>query len=148
MATKQLINLTKIGNVINHLNETFQNAMSDAKRQSIDEHMTKLKGRMSCKQYMKNKSIKWVLKWWCRCCSKTGYLYEFDLYLCKKEQAELGLGKTVLLDLLKKLKNTHCMIACCILRTFSTLQPQLRNFLIREYTALAQFEVTEKIRLS
>ena len=30
--------------VINHLNKTFQDAMSDAERQSIDEHMTKFKG--------------------------------------------------------------------------------------------------------
>ena len=30
--------------VINHLNKAFQNAMSDAKRQSIDEDMTKFKG--------------------------------------------------------------------------------------------------------
>ena len=55
----------KMRNAINHLNEAFQNAMSDVKRQSIDEHMTKFKGLMSCKQYMKNKSIKWGFKWWC-----------------------------------------------------------------------------------
>ena len=65
---------------------------------------------MSCKQYMKNKSIKWSFKWWCRCCSKTGYPYEFDLYLDKKEKAELGFGETVVLDLSKKLENTHCML--------------------------------------
>ena len=58
----------KMSNVINHLNEAFQNAMPDAKRQSIDEHLTKFEGRMSCKQYMKNKTIKWGFKWWCRCC--------------------------------------------------------------------------------
>ena len=100
----------KIRNVINHLNEAFQNAMSDAKRQSIDEHMTKFKGRISCKQYMKNKLIKWGFNWWCRCCSKSGCLYDFALYLTKKEKAELGLGETVVLDLSKKLENTHCML--------------------------------------
>ena len=62
----------KMCDVINHLNEALQNAMSDAKRQAIDEHMTKFKDRMSCKQYMKNKPIKCGFKWWCRCCSKTG----------------------------------------------------------------------------
>ena len=30
--------------------------------------------------------MKWGLKWWCRCCSKTRYLYEFALYLDKKEK--------------------------------------------------------------
>ena len=59
---------------------------------------------------MKNKSVKWSFKWWCRCCSKTGYLCEFDLYLDKKEKAGLGFGETVVLDLSKKLENTHCML--------------------------------------
>ena len=71
--------------------------------------MTKFKGRISCKQYMKSKTAKWVFKWSCRRYSK-GYLYEFDLYLGKKEKAELGFGKTVVLDLYKKLENTHCML--------------------------------------
>ena len=72
--------------IINHLNKAFYDAMSDAERQSVDEHTTKFKGGMSFKQYMKNKSIKWGLKWWCRCCSKTGCLYEIDVYLVKKEK--------------------------------------------------------------
>ena len=93
---------------INHLNKAFQDAISDAERQSIDEYMTQFKGRMSCKQYMQNKPITWGFTWWCRCCSKTGYLYEFDLYLGKKEKTELGLVETVVLDLSKKLENTHC----------------------------------------
>ena len=109
MTRNRFVNiLQKVRNVINHLNEAFQNAMSDAKRQSLDEHITKFKGRMSCKQYMKNKPITWGFKWWCRCCSKTGFLHEFDLYLDKKEKAELGLGETVVLDLSKKLENTLC----------------------------------------
>ena len=96
--------------VINHLNKVFQDAMSDVERQSIDEHITKFKDRMSCKQYMKNNPIKWDFKWWCRCRSKTGYLYEFDLYLGKKGKTELWLGETVILDLSKKSENTHCML--------------------------------------
>ena len=90
--------------VINHLNKAFQDAMSDVERQSIDEDRTKFKARLSCKQYMKIKPIKWVFRWWCRCWSKTGYLHEFDLYLGKNgkhgnvlyfdgEKQNLGLGK-------------------------------------------------------
>ena len=93
-----------------HLNKAFQDAMSNAERQSIDEHMSKCKDRMSCKQYMKNKPEKWGFKWWCRCCSKLGYLYEFDLYLGKKEKRKLGLGETIVFDLSKKLENMHCML--------------------------------------
>ena len=135
----------KMRNVINHLNEAFQNAMSDAKRQSIDKHMAKFKVRMSCKQYMKNKPIIWGFKWWCRCCSKTGYLYEFDLYLGNKKKAELGLRETVVLDLSKKLENTSCML---YFDNFFNSPTLVEKILIREYTALAQFQVTEKIWLS
>ena len=52
----------KLRTVINNLNKAFQAAMSDADQQSIDEHMTKFKGRNSCKQYIKNKPIKWGFK--------------------------------------------------------------------------------------
>ena len=34
----------KMRNIINHLNKAFRNAISDAKRQSIDESITKFKG--------------------------------------------------------------------------------------------------------
>ena len=84
--------------------------MSDAERQSIDQRVTKFKGRMFCKQYMKNKPVKWGFTCQCRCCSKTGYLYEFYIYLGKKENAETRLGEKVVLDLSKKLENTHCML--------------------------------------
>ena len=86
----------KIRIAINHKNKAFQDAMSDVERQSIDELMTKFNGRLSCKQYIKaSKSIKWGFKWWYRCCSKTGYLCEFDLHLRKKEETKLRMGETV-----------------------------------------------------
>ena len=43
--------------VINYLNKAFQDAIIDVERQSIGQHITKFKGRMSCKQFMKNKPI-------------------------------------------------------------------------------------------
>ena len=46
--------------------------------------MNTFTGRSIMKEYMKNKSIKWRFKF-CYCCaSKTGYLYQFDLYVGKK----------------------------------------------------------------
>ena len=86
--------------------------MSDAESQSIYKHMAKFKVRMSCKQYIKNKPIKWGFKWWFWCYSKTGYLLEFDIYLSKNEKTELGLGKIAVLGLSKKLENTHFMLYC------------------------------------
>ena len=78
--------------------------------QSIDEHMCKFKGKSIMRQYMKNKPIKWSFKFWFRCGAKSGYLYEFDMYLGKKGNTEFGLGESVVLSLCQKLKDTHCFV--------------------------------------
>ena len=44
------------------------------------------------KQYFRNKPIKWDFKYWHTCASKTGYLFQFDLYSGKKANAEENLG--------------------------------------------------------
>ena len=100
----------KIRPIIDHLNNAFRDIYSDEPEQSIDEHMTKFKGRSSMKQYIKKKPIKWGFKWWFRCSSKSGYLYEFDLYLGKKKESEIGLGENVVLTLSEKLKGTYCTL--------------------------------------
>ena len=91
---------------INNLNRAFQDAMSDAERQPIDEHMTKFKGRMSCNQYMKNKPLKWS----CRCCSKQDICMSLIFILAKRKKTEFGLEESVVLDLFKKSENTHCIL--------------------------------------
>lgn len=96
--------------IINHLNAAFQAALSNASEQAVDEHMTKFKGKHSAKQYLKNKPIKWGFKWWFRACSKTGYLYEFQLYLGKNELPEYGLGESVVISLSKSLKDSYCTL--------------------------------------
>ena len=78
--------------------------------QSIDEHMCKFKGKSIMRKYMKNKPIKWGFKFWFRCGAKSGYLYEFDMYLGKKGNTELGLGESVALSMCQKLKDTHCFV--------------------------------------
>ncbi|CAG5053672.1 unnamed protein product [Parnassius apollo] len=62
--------------------------------------MIKFKGKSSMKQYMPKKPIKRGYKCWCRCDSKTGYLYQFQIYTGKTDNtAEEGLGCRVVLDL-------------------------------------------------
>ena len=56
---------------------------------------------------MKNKPTKWWFIFWFQCGSKSGYVYEFDMYLRKKAKAEFGLGESVILSLSKSLKNSH-----------------------------------------
>lgn len=98
----------KVRQVMNHLNKAFAAAMSNSSRQSVDEHMVKFKGKSSMKQYIKSKPIKWGFKFWFRCDSKSGYLYEFDLYLGRKESTEYGLGESVVINLINSLKGTYC----------------------------------------
>ena len=81
----------------------------------------------------------------CSCCSKRGYLYEFDLYLDKKEKkTEFGFGETVVLDLSKKLENAHCMPYFGNFFNSPTLVGKLFD---RRIYCSVQFEVTRKIRL-
>ena len=55
---------------------------------------------------MKNKPIKLGFKFWFHCGTKSGYLYEFDMYLGRKGNIEFGLGESVILSLSQKLKDT------------------------------------------
>ena len=93
-----------------HLLKHFQDTLQQESYQSVDEHMCKFKGKSLMRQYMKNKPIKWGFKFWFRCGSKSGYLYDFDMYLGKKKSTEFGLGESVVLSLCKSLENSHCHV--------------------------------------
>ena len=96
----------KIRPVIDDLFKSFQESYSNEPKQSIDEHMTKFKGCSSIRQYLKMKPVRWSCKWWFRCVSSNGYLYEFDLYLGKKQNIEVNLGEGVVMQPSEKLKGT------------------------------------------
>ena len=100
----------KVRPIINDFNDSFQAAREPCKHQSIDEHMVKFKGHNAMKQYIKSKPIKWGFKMWCRCDSRTGYLYEFDLYTGKKVDAEQGLGEGVVHMLTNSIKDLFCEV--------------------------------------
>ena len=87
----------KLRSVINHLTVAFQTTLWNANQQSIDENMDVILT-----------NIKWEFKWWCQCSSTTGYIYEPDLYLGKKDKTELGLGESVVLNLSEKLEDSYC----------------------------------------
>lgn len=93
--------LSKIKDMIIILNRTFSENATQSKHQSIDESMIKFKGRSSIKQYMPKKPIKRGYKVWARCDSKTGYLYNFDIYKGKTDNKKesIGLGHKVVLSL-------------------------------------------------
>ena len=98
----------KLRPLFDHLGKHFQDMLQPEAHQSTDEHMCKFKRKSIMRQYMKNKPIKWGFKFWFRCGAKSGYLYEFGMYLGKKENTEFALGESVVLSFCQKLKDTHC----------------------------------------
>ena len=98
--------------LIDHLNSKFYEVLSHGSEQSIDEHKVKFKGRSRMKQQIKSKSIKWGFKFWFCCSSKSGYLYQMDIYLGRKQTPEfnLGLGEEVVLQLTKDLERSFCTV--------------------------------------
>ena len=82
----------KIRPVIKHLNKVFAECLSNSPFQSVDEHICKFKGRSSMEQYIKNRPIKRDFKYWYRCDSETGYVYQLEMYQGRKEKRELNLG--------------------------------------------------------
>lgn len=70
---------------------------------SIDERMVANKGRYSFRQYIKDKPTKWGMKIWVLADSITGYTWNFDVYLGKRENTGFGLGYTVVMNLCKNL---------------------------------------------
>ena len=100
----------KVRALFDHLNASFQNAISPAECQSIDERIIKFKGHHFIKQYIKSKPIKWGFKIWIRAASQSGYVYEMNPYLGRKEETEIGLGESVILNLSKTLIRTGCSL--------------------------------------
>ena len=102
----------KMRPVIDHLNLKFSEVPLNDSEQSIDEPMVKFKGRSGMKQYIKSQTIKWGFKFWFRCPSKSGYLYQMDIYLWRKQIPEfsLGLGEEIVFQLTKDLKRSFCTV--------------------------------------
>ena len=64
------------------------------------------------KKYVKKNPVKWGFKFWYCCASTTGYLYQLELYLGKKDEVELNLGESVAWKICKILEKTllHCVL--------------------------------------
>ncbi|QQP39944.1 Uncharacterized protein FKW44_013823, partial [Caligus rogercresseyi] len=88
-------------------NNAFMNALSPTSDQAIDERMAKFRGNNSMKQYVRDKPILRGFKHWCRNDSATGYLFQFDIYVGRKENTEHGLSEGVVLNLSRSLENMN-----------------------------------------
>ncbi|CAK1602485.1 unnamed protein product [Parnassius mnemosyne] len=70
--------------IINHLNSRFQSAYIPKQEICIDESLTLWKGKLSFKQYIKNKAARLGIKTLELCESATGYMWSFFVYTGKE----------------------------------------------------------------
>ena len=96
---------------LNHLNTRFQEAYTPYGHCTIDESMVKFKGRLSFRQYMPAKPIKWCIKVWVLCESDTGYAYNMQVYTGKVAgRQEKGMAHCVCMDLLVPVLGTNLSV--------------------------------------
>lgn len=105
----------KMRPLITMLNNRFLKWSEFQEKLSIDESMVPYFGKHGSKQFLKGKPIRYGYKMWCLC-EPLGYLMQFEPYQGakkgeKKIPSSLGVGGTVVLNLLEKLpRNTSFKI--------------------------------------
>ena len=88
----------------------FRLCFGPSQNLSVDEAMIQFDGRLSWKQFMPKKPVKWGLKLWCLCDSDTGYCVAFNVYIGSNrdnQQANLDLGYRVVMGLIPNYLNKH-----------------------------------------
>ena len=101
--------LHKLRPLVTELNRPFQENGVPTYSQSIDEAMVLFKGRSRIRQYMQMKPTKRGYKVWVRADSKSGYVYQFEVYTGKGDSSSdgVGLGERVVKNLTESLNNTN-----------------------------------------
>ena len=112
-----------VDELLSCLKHTFRKYRQDSPFQSIDESMTKFKGRSSLKQYMPLKPVKRGIKLWCRCDSDSGYTYDLNVYSGKESQSitdgALTLGERVVKRLASTIQEPD--VCLCFDRFFTSV---------------------------
>ena len=87
----------------------FENEYTPHKQVTIDEAMIPFKGRLSFKQYLKDKPIKWGIKVFVLSDAHNGYVYRLQVYTGKdlSNVSDVGLCTKVVLDLMSGLESFH-----------------------------------------
>ena len=124
--------LLKLRWFIDQMNKNFSTAYTPYGDVTVDESMIKFKGRLSFRQYLPAKPIKWGVKVWSLSESSTGYLHKFQVYCGKEEGQEKGLTHRVVTDLVGHLQNTNI---CVYMDNFYTSAPLLQELLMRGINA-------------
>ena len=93
----------KIRPFVNRLIDTFQKSYQLKRELSLDESMISYKGSLSFLQYLPKKTHKWGMKAWVLTESKTGYTFNWSMYIGKDADDSGPLAKRVVLNLVEKL---------------------------------------------
>lgn len=72
--------MTKVRNMVNYLNEKFDELYTPEEDMSIDESLMKFKGRLGCVVFVRIKRARYGIKFYKLCESKTGYCLSFKIY--------------------------------------------------------------------
>ena len=92
----------KVRSFLNLLLPRFRHFYAPNQHLSLDEGMIPTKNRLSIKQHIKSKPIKWGIKAYMLTEGDTGYLINADIYTGRKEDSvieEIGIVGTVVADL-------------------------------------------------
>ena len=112
---------------LDHLTSRFQETYTPYGHATIDESMIKFKGRLSFRQYLPSKPIKWGIKMWALCESDSGYACNMQMYTGKIDgQQEKGLAHRVCMDLLAPVLGTNLQVYMDNLYTSVALLSDLR----------------------
>lgn len=105
--------LHKVRYMLDKIRNSFKSEYIPHEEISVDESMVPFKGRLSFKQYMKDKPCKFGIKFWMLADATSAYCWNFDLYVGKygtEINRTFGLSAHVVIDLLRGLENKgHCV---------------------------------------
>ena len=83
--------LAKVRPIITICEQSFARCFVPSENISVDEAMIRFDWRLSWKQYMPKKPVKWGIKLWCLCDANTGYCIAFNVYTGSNEDRAVNL---------------------------------------------------------
>lgn len=99
--------LIKLRWFLDYINDKCSSAYTPYGYYTVDESMIKFKGRLSFRQYLPAKPVKWGVKMWSLCESTTGYRHRFQIYTGKEDGQERGLSHRVVMDLVHHIEQKN-----------------------------------------
>ncbi|XP_070526565.1 LOW QUALITY PROTEIN: piggyBac transposable element-derived protein 4-like [Cardiocondyla obscurior] len=103
--TDQADKILKICRIIEYFLECFQTVYRPGPNISIDESLMQWQGRLSFKQFTRNKKTRYGIKFYEVCDTENGYVYNFKIYTGKdtstqQKRSFIGVSGKVVLDML------------------------------------------------